>query len=201
MTTTDEKRTPSKDGTGQVRTAHVAPGRAARPAASWWTAAEAPARVAVETPIGPLLVAGGKDAVTHVCLPNTSMAGLGTTDGPLPAPLRRAVAQLDEYFEGRRRRFELDLAPRGTAFQVAVWQALADIPYGETITYRELADRVGRPGAFRAVGQANGANPLPIVFPCHRVVAAGGRLGGYGGGLDVKRRLLALEGSPFADAS
>ncbi len=116
-----------------------------------------------------------------------------SSPGTAPDTLRRAAAQLDEYFAGARTSFDLPFGLCGTPFQVEVWRALAGIDYGTTITYGELAGRVGRPTAYRAVGQANGANPLPIFFPCHRVVASGG-LGGYGGGLDVKRRLLALEG-------
>jgi methylated-DNA-[protein]-cysteine S-methyltransferase len=153
-----------------------------------------------ETPIGPLVLEGDEGGLTHVHLPNDVAANGGgrAADRPraarLPAPVRAAMRQLDEYFDGRRRSFSVPLSPAGTPFQLAVWRSLADIPYGETITYGELARRVGRPAAFRAVGQANGANPLPIVYPCHRVVATAG-LGGYGGGLDVKRRLLALEGA------
>lgn len=162
------------------------------------TYATTEARVVVESPIGPLLVTAGETAVTEVLLPNTGAAARGTTPGRLPPLLRTAARQLEQYFAGKRQRFDLPLAPAGTAFQVSVWTALGEIPYGETITYGELAAHVGRPWAFRAVGQANGANPLPIFYPCHRVVAAGGRLGGYGGGLDVKRHLLALEGSPLA---
>ncbi len=154
--------------------------------------AAAGARLAVDSPIGPLLLAGDETALTHLCLPGST--ALGSTEGPVPAPLRATARELEEYFAGRRRIFSVPLAPRGTTFQLAVWKTLAGIPYGETITYAELARRVGRPRACRAVGQANGANPLPIVCPCHRVVAAAG-LGGYGGGLDVKRRLLALEGA------
>ncbi len=150
------------------------------------------ARLSIDTPIGNLVLVGGEEALTHVWLPGTTE--LGSSRGEVPAPLRTAAAQLGEYFSGARTSFSLPLAPRGTAFQLAVWKALADIPYGETITYGELAQRVGRPAAFRAVGQANGANPIPIVYPCHRVVAAGCRLGGYGGGLETKRRLLAMEG-------
>lgn len=160
----------------------------------------APARVVVETPIGPLLVTADRTAVTEVHLPNTGAAARGTTPGRMPSVLSTAARQLEQYFSGKRRHFTVPLAPAGTPFQVSVWTALDEIPYGETITYGELAAFVGRPGAFRAVGQANGANPLPIFHPCHRVVAAGGRLGGYGGGLDVKRQLLALEGSPLAVA-
>jgi methylated-DNA-[protein]-cysteine S-methyltransferase len=162
--------------------------------------AAAPSRLVVDTPIGPLLLAGDDAGLTHVLLPNTGSDAMGATPGQAARPLRAAAAQLEEYFAGTRRNFDLPLAPTGTTFQLSVWKALAAIPYGATVTYSELAQRVGRPGASRAVGQANGANPLPIVYPCHRVVAAGGRLGGYGGGLDVKRRLLELEGSPLATA-
>ncbi|HWW59813.1 MAG TPA: methylated-DNA--[protein]-cysteine S-methyltransferase [Thermoanaerobaculia bacterium] len=102
-------------------------------------------------------------------------------------------AQLDEYFAGKRRTFELKLAPRGTSFQLEVWAALRAIPYGETRSYREIARTIGRPDAIRAVGAANGANPLPIVVPCHRVIGANGSLTGFGGGLPVKRYLLDLE--------
>ena len=103
------------------------------------------------------------------------------------------VAQLTEYFAGARRQFDLQLAPQGTPFQQLVWRALLDIPYGETISYGELAARIGQRTASRAVGLANGSNPLSIVIPCHRVIGANGKLTGYGGGLPVKERLLALE--------
>ena len=103
------------------------------------------------------------------------------------------VSQLGEYFEGRRRQFDLPLAPAGTPFQQRVWSALLDIPYGETISYGELASRIGQKSASRAVGLANGSNPLPIVIPCHRVIGANGKLTGYGGGLPIKERLLAHE--------
>ncbi|MDQ3511835.1 MAG: methylated-DNA--[protein]-cysteine S-methyltransferase, partial [Pseudomonadota bacterium] len=98
-------------------------------------------------------------------------------------------------FRGERRHFELPLAPRGTAFQREVWQMLASIPYGGTISYAQLAMQVGRPKAMRAVGTANGRNPLPIVLPCHRVIGADGSLTGFGGGLPTKRLLLELEGA------
>ena len=101
--------------------------------------------------------------------------------------------QLREYFAGKRAEFDLPLAPTGTAFQLSVWRQLQEIPYGETISYGELARRVGNPKASRAVGSANGANPLPIVIPCHRVIAGDGTLGGFGGGLPTKQTLLALE--------
>jgi methylated-DNA-[protein]-cysteine S-methyltransferase len=108
--------------------------------------------------------------------------------------LDRAVSQLREYFSGRRRQFDLPLDFQGTAFQKQVWQALLTIPFGETRSYGQVATQVGRPKASRAVGAANGRNPIPIIAPCHRVIGASGRLTGFGGGLDVKARLLRLEG-------
>lgn len=111
---------------------------------------------------------------------------------------RPAAAQLAEYFDGSRQHFSLPLGYSGTAFQERVWAALRDIPYGQVVSYGELAREIGNPAAARAVGAANGANPLPIVIPCHRVIAAGGALGGYTGGLRVKRALLSLEGRSLA---
>ena len=110
-----------------------------------------------------------------------------------------ARRQLGEYFEGKRRSFDLSLAPRGTAFQHAVWKQLRAIPYGETISYGTLARRVGNPRAARAVGHANGRNPIAIVIPCHRVIGADGGLVGYAGGLPMKRWLLEHEGAETAD--
>jgi O-6-methylguanine DNA methyltransferase len=104
-------------------------------------------------------------------------------------------AQLEEYFSGRRREFTFPLDLRGTDFQLACWRALSDIPYGETRTYADIARTIGKPHAFRAVGMANNRNPIAIVIPCHRVIASDGTLCGYGGGLDMKRRLLELEGA------
>ncbi len=106
----------------------------------------------------------------------------------------RVRAQLEEYFAGTRRDFDLELAPRGTAFQLRVWLALRAIPYGAVRSYGDIARALGQPKATRAIGQANGRNPLPIVIPCHRVIASGGSIGGYTGGLERKHRLLALEG-------
>jgi methylated-DNA-[protein]-cysteine S-methyltransferase len=105
------------------------------------------------------------------------------------------VSQLEEYFAGARQRFDLPLLPRGTAFQQTVWGALQQIPYGSTLTYRELAHRIGNPAAVRAVGRANATNPIAIVVPCHRVIGADGTLTGYAGGLARKANLLALEGA------
>jgi methylated-DNA-[protein]-cysteine S-methyltransferase len=114
--------------------------------------------------------------------------------------LAETVRQLDEYFAGTRHEFDLDLAPRGTAFQLAVWDALRAIPYGATASYGDIARVVGRPNAVRAVGQANGRNPLAIVVPCHRVIGSDHSLTGYGGGIDRKRFLLALEGAALTPA-
>ena len=108
--------------------------------------------------------------------------------------MARVADQLTEYFSGKRQTFELELAPRGTPFQLAVWNALLAIPYGDTISYAELARRIGKPAAVRAVGAANGANPIPVIIPCHRVIGSNGTLTGYGGGIERKQWLLALEG-------
>ncbi len=105
-----------------------------------------------------------------------------------------AISQLDEYFAGRRREFTIPLDLRGTDFQLRCWRALLEIPYGQAISYAELARRVGSPRGFRAVGMANHDNPVAIIVPCHRVIASDGTLGGYGGGLELKRSLLELEG-------
>lgn len=110
--------------------------------------------------------------------------------------LEQAAREIDEYFEGKRRAFTVPTAAAGTPFQQAVWNALKEIPYGETRTYGEIARRIGHPRASRAVGQANNRNPLPIVVPCHRVIGASGALTGYAGGLAVKERLLELERTP-----
>src|SRR4051794_39712871 len=110
-----------------------------------------------------------------------------------PAALADVTRQLDEYFAGTRTDFDLEVAPRGTPFQLEVWRQLCRIPYGETISYGELARRVDRPGAARAVGSANGQNPIAIIVPCHRVIGADGSLTGFGGGLPWKRWLLARE--------
>lgn len=116
-------------------------------------------------------------------------------------PFDAVIRQLEEYFAGRRHAFDLPLAPAGTDFQHRVWRALSIIPYGKTISYGELARRIGNPRASRAVGLANGANPLPIIVPCHRVIGANGSLAGFGGGLPIKQALLSLEGAqPGRDA-
>lgn len=109
--------------------------------------------------------------------------------------IRVCAKQLQEYFAGRRKDFDLPLSPEGTAFEKEVWQALRTIPYGELRTYGQMAAQLGRPTASRAVGRANGLNPIGILIPCHRVIGANGKLTGYAGGLEMKERLLALEGA------
>ncbi|HVO99238.1 MAG TPA: methylated-DNA--[protein]-cysteine S-methyltransferase [Bryobacteraceae bacterium] len=149
----------------------------------------------LETPIGTLLVAGDDESVRRIDFPKHGKARSperGWTES-LRGPVGEAVKQLREYFDGHRADFDLPLAPEGTAFQRTVWRSLQDIPYGETISYGELAKRVGNPKASRAVGAANGKNPIPIVIPCHRVIGANGKLTGFGGGLPIKEALLALE--------
>ena len=149
-----------------------------------------------ESPVGRLLLAG-TDALSLIafsCGPKriAPKADWRSSDARF---LRQAAAQIEEYFQGTRREFDLDLAPTGTPFQLAVLDALATIPYGETRSYGEVAAQIGKPTAVRAVGAANGRNPLPIVLPCHRVIGADGSLTGFGGGIETKRYLLELEGS------
>jgi methylated-DNA-[protein]-cysteine S-methyltransferase len=113
--------------------------------------------------------------------------------------LRASRIQVEEYLAGERRDFDVPVAPEGTEFQMTVWQELQSIPYGQAISYQELARRVGSPKGYRAVGSANGRNPISIIIPCHRVIQADRTLGGYGGGLPVKAALLRLEGTSFID--
>jgi len=146
----------------------------------------------VITPIGTVLVAGDFSAVRLVRFPNESEPDPVWFEARA-GPVREAARQLEAYFARRRTTFELPLDPRGTPFQQRVWEALETIPYGETVSYGELAKRIGQPTASRAVGAANGANPIPIIIPCHRAVGADGSMTGFGGGITLKRKLLALE--------
>ena len=157
----------------------------------------------VDTPIGSLRLASTERGLAYVELPHASGRGLdgwlkrragdaAPTDGY--APNQRAIAQILEYLEGKRVDFDLPLDLRGTPFQLGVWEALREIPYGETRSYVEIARAIGRPRAVRAVGAANGANPCSLVVPCHRVIASDGSLAGYAGGESLKARLLAMEG-------
>jgi methylated-DNA-[protein]-cysteine S-methyltransferase len=150
----------------------------------------------VDSPIGRLFLAATDEGLTHILFlegPDDEPAVVQGS-GEAARIVRETRRQLADYFAGRRREFDLPLAPAGTAFQLAAWRALAEVPYGKTMSYGELARRMARPNAVRAVGAANGANPIPIVLPCHRIIGANGTLTGYGGGLDKKRRLLELEG-------
>ena len=159
----------------------------------------------LDTPVGALLIAGDDEAIREIRFPSksgASRADVGWTEAGRTQSKRGAIAdaarQLREYFAGRRTEFDLPLAPVGTAFQLTVWRELQGIPYGETISYGELARRVGNPQASRAVGAANGRNPIPIVIPCHRVIGANGKLTGFGGGIPTKQTLLALEARQLA---
>jgi len=148
----------------------------------------------VSTPVGRLRITGDETGLRRISFQNRfHPAALSHSALPTEEPFRKAIGQLDAYFAGELRRFDLPLAPEGTPFQREVWSALTAIPYGETVSYGELARRLGRPAASRAVGAANGQNPIPIVIPCHRVIGADGSLTGFGGGLAIKRRLLDLE--------
>ena len=147
------------------------------------------------SPVGRILLAGNARILTH----------LSFQDGRHPTvpdprwtysekPFQRPMRQLKEYFSGKRKTFTITLAPQGTPFQQRVWQALQTIPYGRTLSYGQIAKAIGKPKAARAVGAANGQNPISIIVPCHRVIGSNGKLVGYGGGLSIKETLLAHEG-------
>ncbi|PSL54103.1 methylated-DNA-[protein]-cysteine S-methyltransferase [Saccharothrix carnea] len=151
----------------------------------------------VDSPVGPLTLVAHDEVLSGLYMTEQRYRPADDTFGPEdPSPFGDVITQLAEYFAGTRTDFDLPLDPIGTPFQRTVWRALAEIPYGETVTYGELAQRLGRPSAARAVGLANGRNPIAIILPCHRVVGANGDLTGYGGGLARKRRLLDLERGP-----
>jgi methylated-DNA-[protein]-cysteine S-methyltransferase len=154
----------------------------------------------LDSPIGTLLIAGDAQALTQISFPKGGKPVRPESEWTESArgPVGEAIRQLREYFSGRRRDFDLPLSPSGTAFQKSVWRALREIPYAATISYGELAARVGNPKASRAVGAANGKNPLPIVVPCHRVIGANGKLVGFGGGLPIKQALLEIETKALA---
>ncbi|MEX6503314.1 methylated-DNA--[protein]-cysteine S-methyltransferase [Pseudomonas zhanjiangensis] len=152
------------------------------------------------SPIGRLLLAGDASGLQRLLMQIDGQPWqIGEHWRAAATELDEPCRQLDEYFAGRRQRFELNLAPRGTAFQQAVWQALQHIPFGQTSSYCALAAQIGRPKAVRAVGAANGANPLAIVIPCHRVIGRDGSLTGYAGGLVRKATLLRLEGARLVE--
>jgi len=148
-----------------------------------------------ESPIGPLLLAGDEEGLKYLNIRNDKKK-IEVPDGWQEniAFFRDISRQLEAYFAGQLKSFEVKLAPEGTEFQRSVWKALCEIPYGETRTYKEIAISVGKPKAYRAVGLANNRNPISIIVPCHRVIGANGKLIGYASGLDVKEFLLRLEG-------
>lgn len=147
------------------------------------------------SPIGPLLLAGDEQGLRQLYMDNHPHWTPPEQWFCARNELDTVCRQLDEYFEGKRECFDVRLAPQGTAFQQTVWQALLQIPFGHTWSYGELAMSIGNPKAVRAVGTANGANPISIIIPCHRVIGSNGTLTGYGGGLERKQVLLQLEGS------
>lgn len=154
----------------------------------------------VDTPIGTLTLAADADGLRHIEFPDNRHpvdreGWIPGASGAAADVLRTTREQLREYFDGTRRAFDLPLQPQGTAFQMDVWRMLAMIPWGAVWSYRDLARAIGKPEAVRAVGAANGRNPLPIVLPCHRVIGADGSLTGFGGGLPIKAALLRLEGA------
>jgi len=150
----------------------------------------------IDSPIGPLMLAADDAGLRHIEFrDNRHPANHADWHGGDNEVLQATEAQLGEYFAGARRDFDLPLSPQGTDFQLQVWRELARIPFGATISYAQLAQRIGNPEAVRAVGAANGRNPLPIVLPCHRVIGADGALVGFGGGLPTKQFLLRLEGA------
>jgi methylated-DNA-[protein]-cysteine S-methyltransferase len=148
----------------------------------------------MQSPVGPLLLAADDAGLRRIIFMNGRDRAHPDPAWVLdPAAFAETMRQLNAYFAGELESFDLPLAPEGTPFQLKVWRQLCRIPYGETISYGELARRVGNPKASRAVGLANGSNPIPIIIPCHRVIGSNGKLTGYGGGLPIKEKLLALE--------
>jgi methylated-DNA-[protein]-cysteine S-methyltransferase len=152
------------------------------------------AHTVLDSPVGPLTLVAVDGVLARLHMDRQRYAPDPASFGPRDdGPFAEAARQLEDYFAGTRTGFELDLALAGTPFQQRVWQELRAIPYGETVSYGQLADRIGQPTASRAVGLANGRNPVGIIVPCHRVVGADGSLTGYGGGIERKRYLLAHE--------
>ncbi|GJM12583.1 MAG: methylated-DNA--protein-cysteine methyltransferase [Pseudohongiella sp.] len=151
------------------------------------------------TAIGDLLLAGDGEALSLLGFPSGKMQRRHESDWSKDAsPFRTACSQLDAYFSGELREFDLPLKPQGTDFQESVWHALTRIPYGDTWSYGQLAEHIGKPKASRAVGSANGVNPIPIIIPCHRVIGSSGKLTGFGGGVETKQFLLDLESGQTA---
>ncbi len=156
------------------------------------------------TPLGTVLAIAAGGVITGLHFEGAKHAPAvapGWREDPYASPLQECAQQLADYFAGKRQCFDLPVAPQGTPFQKRVWREIAQVPFGATITYAELAARAGAPGSARAAGAATGRNPLAIVVPCHRIVGTGGALTGYAGGLERKRSLLAHEGTGIGDGS
>ncbi len=149
--------------------------------------------VAMQSPIGKLHLVSDDKSLLSIGLGGPKPSLKFKSSGKACSVLTEAMTQLEEYFRGERVKFTLPTKAHGTEFQMKAWRSLVNIPYGKTISYREQAEKIGAGKAFRAVGSANGRNPLPIIVPCHRVVASDGTLGGYAGGLKMKARLLEIE--------
>ena len=153
-----------------------------------------PASTTIDSPVGPLVAIATERGLSHLLFSDGEDAARAHRPPDDPKPFADLARQLAEYFAGDRRSFDIELDPSGTEFQLLVWQGLRTIEFGETISYAELATRIGNTKAVRAVGGANNRNPISIVIPCHRVIGKDGSLVGYGGGIDRKRTLLDLEG-------
>jgi methylated-DNA-[protein]-cysteine S-methyltransferase len=147
----------------------------------------------IESPVGPLVLVASDAGLHHVLFAKSTRTKVDPEWRESAELVKEVIKQLRAYFAKELEVFDLTLAPEGTKFQQSVWSELCGIPYGETISYGELAKRVGNPKASRAVGAANGQNPIPIIIPCHRVIGSDGKLTGFGGGLPIKEKLLALE--------
>jgi methylated-DNA-[protein]-cysteine S-methyltransferase len=156
---------------------------------------DSPYSAQINSPLGKLQLKASVSSLTAVrFVPSDEEETSAASEDSLSPPLQKTKKQLDEYFKGERKAFDLPLEPHGTAFQQSVWKELKQIPYGSSITYKKLAQRLGDENKIRAVGRANGKNPLPIIIPCHRVIGANNHLVGYAGGIERKRWLLRHEG-------
>lgn len=154
--------------------------------------------ITINTPVGILAIAESDGFITHISIYDEKCCmefkNMGAMEGSTSV-LRKAAMQLKEYFDGNRKEFDLPLNPQGTEFQKKDWKALTEIPYGTTVSYKDIAEKIGCPKGFRAVGMANNRNPIMIVIPCHRVIGSDGSLVGYEGGIHIKEALLKLEGA------
>ena len=151
-------------------------------------------RFTYDTPIGPVIIADNANGkISYLCLPKRELM-VASVENETEI-IKKAGIQLQEYFAGKRKTFDIPLSPRGTEFQIMVWKELCTIPYGTTVSYKELAIRVGKPNAARAVGMAMNKNPIALIAPCHRVVGYDGGMTGFVGGIELKRKLLRMEGA------